>query len=99
MIFTEDEIGRNRKISPELTFPLAFSCKEAVFKALGRSWSNSDISWKDIELIFKDERNLNDFEVRLSGYAKVLLEEKSCKEVRASFDISPDYVIFEVLLM
>ena len=52
LVFSETEIETNLQLSPEYTFPLGFSCKEAFFKALGVSWTNSKISWKDIELLF-----------------------------------------------
>ena len=44
---------------------LSFSCKEAFFKALGVSWTNSNISWKDIELLFSGP-GFDSYKVHLS---------------------------------
>ena len=99
MVFTPEEIARNRALSPHLSFPLGFSCKEAVFKAFGRSWTNSAIDWKDVELIFGGGRDLSDYQVRLSGYAKTLFEEMGCTRLDSSFEYHRTHVIFQVFLI
>jgi phosphopantetheine--protein transferase-like protein len=99
MIFTAEEISRNGARRPHLTFPLAFSCKEAVFKALGRSWTNSKVSWKDIEVIFNREDDLADHEVRLRGAAKEMFDELGCGRIESSLEVHPGFVIAEVLFI
>ena len=61
-----------------LRFALSFSCKEAFFKALGVSWTNSNIFWKDIELLF-DGPEIEDYSVELSEYAKETLVKNNAK--------------------
>ncbi len=98
IVFTETEIESNLKNSPELTFPLGFSCKEAFFKALGISWTNSKISWRDIELLFPDKGNVNEYSIRLNGYAKELFDNK-CKTIDSSVEYTNTYVIFQIILL
>jgi len=99
MVFTEAEISRNRDHSPELTFPLGFSCKEAVFKAFGRSWTNSAISWKDIEVIFKGNGDIPDYEIRLGGVALEMFNGMGCRRLESSYEMGKKFIIFEVILV
>jgi len=98
LIYSDDEIASNRQVFPHLTFPLAFSCKEAFFKAFGVSWTNSPISWKDIELIFSDSADLHQYSIRLGGHARELFERMNCSRFEASIEINDDFVIIQVLL-
>jgi len=97
LVFTENEIENHLIIHPEITFPLSFSCKEAFFKAYGMSWSNSPISWKDIETIFHDEDDLGNYRINLYGYALALFREKF-EGFETSFEIKNEHVLFQVLL-
>jgi phosphopantetheine--protein transferase-like protein len=99
MVYTPSEIECYLGIKPEFTFPISFSCKEAFFKALGVSWTNSYITWKDIELLFHDSKNLNDYSLKLYGYALELFNEKQVKSIESHFEISDSYIIFEVVLL
>jgi phosphopantetheine--protein transferase-like protein len=99
MVFTEEEISRNREVQPQLTFPLAFSCKEALFKAFGKSWTNSPLSWKDIEVIFKDGDGKLEYQIRLNGYASQLFKEMGCVRMESSFEFDDEIVVFEVLFL
>lgn len=98
LVYSDSEIITNQKISPHLTFPLAFSCKEAFFKAFGVSWTNSPITWKDIEMIFQDKKDIQRYSIRLSGYARELFKKLNCSRFETSMEIGKDFVIFEVLL-
>lgn len=99
IVYTPSEIEFNLDIYPGLTFPLCFSCKEAFFKALGVSWTNSKISWKDIELLFKNEKNLNDYSIKLNGFAEELYHEKKCRSIESFLEYTNTYVIFQVILL
>lgn len=77
---------------------LSFSCKEAFFKALGLGWPNSEISWKDIELLFHD-RGFKRYSVELNGYAKETLVKNNGKIEETSFDYNEEFVRFQVVLM
>jgi phosphopantetheine--protein transferase-like protein len=99
LVYSPTEIESYLKINSEFTFPLSFSCKEAFFKALGVSWTNSYITWKDIELLFNDENNLNDYSIRLSGYAEELFVEKKCRTYESEFELADNYIVFQVVLL
>ena len=98
LVYTHDEIECNSRIKPELTFPLSFCCKEAVFKSFGVSWINSRISWKDIELLFDNEENLEDYTIKLHGYAAELYKSMKCTEIESCFECTDFYVMFQVVL-
>lgn len=98
MISTEEEIMINRQVSPRLSFPLSFSCKEAMFKALGRSWTNSEISWKEIELIFRDHSREDNYTIRLTGSALERFRDLKCTRIESSFTCTDEYVIFQIIL-
>jgi phosphopantetheine--protein transferase-like protein len=99
LVYTPAEIACNLTILPEFTFPLGFSCKEAFFKALGVSWTNSKISWKDIELLFFNAKNLREYTIKLTGYAEELCHVKKCNKIESDFEYNSKYVIFEVILL
>jgi phosphopantetheine--protein transferase-like protein len=99
LVYTTEEITCNLGITPALTFPLSFSCKEAFFKAFGVSWTNSRISWKDIELIFSNSDDLRKYSIRLGGYAEELFHEKNCSLIKSSLGYTDTYVMFQVVLL
>jgi phosphopantetheine--protein transferase-like protein len=98
MVYTVDEIRNNLKSASDIKFPLCFSCKEAFFKALGVSWMNSNISWKDIELLFPDEKDVLNYNVRLSGYARELYEKKRCRRFETHLEYNDEFVVVQVVL-
>jgi len=99
LVYTDCEIERNLRFRPDLSFPLGFSCKEAFFKSFGLSWTNSSISWKDIELLFADADDLQNYTVRLSGYAKEYYREKKCRCFESFLEYNAAYVLFQVVLL
>jgi phosphopantetheine--protein transferase-like protein len=99
MIFTPAEIENHIKTAPAICFPAGFSCKEAIFKAFGQSWTNSPIGWKDIEIIFSDKDNLNDYRVILNNYALQLFVEKKIKKIESCFEVTDHYLVFEAILL
>jgi phosphopantetheine--protein transferase-like protein len=99
LVYTEAEINCNLSILPHLTFPIAFSCKEACFKAFGVSWTNSRISWKDIEIFFSNENDLQEYSIRLNGYALELFHEKKCGKIESYMEYTDDYIIFQIILL
>jgi phosphopantetheine--protein transferase-like protein len=98
MIFSKREIDNMMNVNPDICFPLGFSCKEAIFKALGKSWTNSELSWKDIELIFHNKNDLSYYSIELNGYAKQLYEEKHIKKIESEFRITDEFIIFQAVL-
>ncbi len=97
-VFTEKEILLNNTSCKEIRFSLGFSCKEAVFKAFGKSWTNSPISWKDIELIFHGDKPEN-YEIELSGYAKELFIQQKIQRIDPHAEYSEIFVMFQVVLI
>jgi phosphopantetheine--protein transferase-like protein len=97
-VFSEKEITINMKNETLLRFALGFSCKEAVFKSLGSSWTNSGIFWKEIELIFKGT-SLEKHSVKLSGIALKLFKKNKYKEIKSSFSYNELYVAFKIILL
>jgi phosphopantetheine--protein transferase-like protein len=77
---------------------LSFSCKEAFFKALGVSWTNSNISWKDIELLFSGP-GLDGYQVYLYDHAETLLRENKARIGETSFEFNDEFVLFQVVLV
>ena len=81
-----------------IKFALSFSCKEAFFKALGVSWTNSNIFWKDIELLFSGPAFEN-YRIALSGRAEEMLAENNANIGEVSFDFDEEIVMFQVVLL
>jgi len=77
---------------------LSFSCKEAFFKALGVSWTNSNISWKDIELLFSGPE-FDRHKVHLHDHAKNILIKNKARIGEISFDFNDEFVLFQVVLV
>ncbi len=81
-----------------MCFPLGFSCKEAVFKALGMSWFNSPIDWKEIELLFVDKKDMKNYQLELSGFAKEMCTSNNIINIETDFDITREYINFIVIM-
>jgi len=77
---------------------LSFSCKEAFFKALGVSWTNSIISWKDIELLFGGP-GFDSHKVYLHDHAKNVLIKNKARIGEICFDFNDEFVLFQVVLL
>ena len=97
-VFSEKEIAINKSYLKELRFPLGFSCKESAFKAFGISWTNSPISWKDIELVFQSNE-IKDYRIALNGYAKELFDQENLKRIDSSVAFNETYVMFQIVLI
>jgi phosphopantetheine--protein transferase-like protein len=99
LIFTSKEIESHSNFTPGFCIPIGFSCKEAIFKAFGISWTNSPINWKDIEIIFSDKADPKNYQIQLNKYALQLFHEKEIKRIESSFDMTSDFVTFEAILI
>ena len=97
-VFTDKEISINNRLNKEIRFALGFSCKEAVFKAFGRSWTNSPISWKDIELIFSGNTQ-EKYTIELSGYAKELFIQQGLQRIDSHVEYNGTCVMFQVVMI
>jgi len=97
-VFTSEEINHSIDFGTLLPFALGFSCKEAVFKAFGISWTNSPIKWQEVELVFPEKGNIQKYELRLNGFAKELFKTKGFVSFESSFEYTKDFVVFKFLL-
>lgn len=98
-VFTADEIRCSLAFGTLLPFAFGFSCKESVFKAFGVSWTNSKIKWKDVELLFPEIGNINNYELRLSGFANELFKERGYHKFETNIEFTNDFVVFKILLL
>ena len=96
-VFTSKEITGNFNDNSVLKFTLGFSCKEAVFKALGTGWAQSGISWQDVELLFGD--SLDEYKVNLNGFASDIFDQKRYNKIIPSFYYNEIYVVFRIILL
>jgi len=96
-IFTEKEIEINSKLINQSAFGIGFSCKEAVFKAFGKGWLNSNIRWKDIELLF-DPTDIKNYNIILGGFAEKYFMKIGGVEIISEFYFQQDHIIFKVIL-
>lgn len=98
-LFTSEEVRLNLSHkNPYLCFTLGFSCKESVFKALGRSWMNAHIVWKEIECLFLKEPETKRHEIRLSGGALKLFEDAGGKKINGEYETHEDHVVFRIVM-
>ena len=98
-VFTSEEINHSLLFGTLLPFALGFSCKESVFKSFGISWINSSIKWQDVELLFPEKGNINNYELRLSGFAKQVFEEKGYITYKTNIEFNLEFVLFKIILL
>ena len=90
-LFTRKEI-ENFSVFGKEAFLKGFSFKEAFYKAI----NNSDIDFKDIEIIFTDERK---FEILTSHKVDRIFKSLGINNIDAKFIINEQYVVFKVILI
>ena len=97
-ICSEREFAALRRGDARARFALSFCCKEAFFKALGASWTNSEVSWRDIELLFCGP-GLRECEVRLYGRARDIVTANRLRVGEAVCGCNDVYALFQVVLV
>lgn len=95
-LFTEHEKIQNRDIGSKAA-TLSFCCKEAVFKAAGKSWRNSDVFWTDIELDFQEDKNFLKHKLNFYGTVLDFLKEEKVRSIKSDFEINNSYAIFKIV--
>jgi len=80
-VFSPEEIKRNNAhIHPAACYTLCFCFKEALSKALGKSWMNAGLDWKEMELLLDTDQGFETFHTHLSGEALRYFEgAEGCK--------------------
>lgn len=96
MVYTKREI-ENYGNQYRKYIPVSFCCKEAVFKAIGDSWTTSPVHWQDIEFILKPGIQPG-YEIRISGHAKKILNNLNNPKVISEFQLSDENATFYVIL-
>lgn len=92
-IFTFEEINYCRQCAdPVQHFAARFSAKEAICKALGTGRRN--LGWKELEII---NNELGKPEVKLSGRAKLLAQNKAIKIIHISLSHEESYAIAQAI--
>jgi phosphopantetheine--protein transferase-like protein len=96
-IFTEGEIHINTlSPDPAFSYTAGYCCKEAVFKAIGRSWMNASIGWKDIELLFSDS---GEFTIHTSPKVSTLLEKPGKLMISGELIPCDGFIVFNALIV
>lgn len=97
-IFSQRECHINNALSdPAMAYTAGFAIKEAAFKALGSSWTESALFWKDIECLDLTESGPCD--IALSGTASRWGEERNVLDLMATVKVSATHVIAQVWLL
>lgn len=90
-LFTSKEI-ENFSVFGKEAFLKGFCFKEAFYKAV----NNSDIDFKDIEIIFSDDQN---FEILKSKKVEQLFQTNKIVKLEAEVEISKQYALVRVVLV
>ncbi len=98
MVFTESEKKCFQLFGVDVCVPIAFCFKEAMFKAIGNSWTTSSIDWKDLEIIFKNHPAENEFELKISGNASEMLASIGNPQIISNYEYNDETAIFEIIL-
>jgi holo-[acyl-carrier protein] synthase len=80
--------GEERPL-PELHFASRFAAKEAVLKALGTG-RGAGVAWREVEIVGPRGRPP---EVKLSGRARLVAEEKGIRYLHLSLSHDGDYAV------
>ncbi|NOQ24612.1 MAG: 4'-phosphopantetheinyl transferase superfamily protein [Bacteroidales bacterium] len=89
-LFTSKEI-ENFSVFGKEAFLKGFSFKESFYKAL----NNTDIDFKDVEIIFTNE---DDFVIFTSKRIKEIFKKEKIIDILANFQLNEKYVVFKVVL-
>ena len=90
-IFTTKEI-ENFSVFGKEAFLKGFCFKEAFYKAI----DNTDIGFKDIEIIFKKD---TEFDILKSKVVNTIFEKENVSDIKVDFETDVKYVICKVLLI
>lgn len=80
--------GEKRPL-PEVHFASRFAAKEAVLKALGTGWGLG-ITWREVEVVGPRGKTP---EIRLSGRARLVAEERGIRHLHLSLSHDGDYAV------
>jgi len=98
LVLTKEEIENFLLYSPDICLPIAFCFKEAMFKALGESWTEYPVDWKDIQIFFSDYPQHKKYEIKLSGFANQIYSNLKLSHIHCNYSLFDDFIVFEVIL-
>jgi len=98
-ILSEKEFDNYISYGLNICLPLAFSCKEAMFKALGESWTTSPMEWKDIELIFNEHPSEKKYHISLKNHAQKLFNNIKATKILSDYCMEDSYITFKIILI
>lgn len=94
-VFTAGEIEYcSGKASPEQSYAVRFSAKEAVMKALGTGW-NGMVNWKDIEVVYDEQGKP---EILAYNGTRELLDQLEVSAIHVSLSHEKEYAVAFVVL-
>ncbi len=99
MVLSPAERENYQNYPAELCLPISFCCKEAAFKALGSSWTNSPIQWQDIHLLFHAHPHKKDYSIKFSGHARHIYNALQAQNLQSDYHLAAHYITFEILLL
>jgi holo-[acyl-carrier protein] synthase len=89
-LYTPEERAEGEKRPlPEVHFASRFAAKEAVLKALGTGWGVG-IAWREVEVVGSRGKGP---EIRLSGRARLVAEERGIRHLHLSLSHDGDYAV------
>ena len=83
-------------VDPARSYTAGFAIKEAAFKALGSSWTESELFWTDIELLSLS--TWGSCEVALSGVALRWQKRRGVEQLLTSLHFTKTHVVAQVWL-
>ena len=96
-VFTKSELKHVGLADANTFFPISFSCKEAVFKAFGVSWTHYPLEWSDVEW---GSSNKNLPQINLYGYFLKRYNEMKINKINFDFHYpEKDLLFFKVILL
>ena len=97
LVYTIKEQEQYHNLDPLSCYATSFCCKEAVFKALNPSDSNSPVDWKEIELFFSEDYSHKP-KVKLSGTAKQIFNDLGAKDIDFQIATYQGHMVFKVVI-
>ncbi len=95
-VFNESEVLSFDRINIPLYTTAAFSIKEAFFKSVGKSWTNSGLYWKDICVIFRGD--VDRFDLSYSNDLRKTLADMGVTKIEAAVKAESTYIVSTVVL-
>lgn len=97
LVYTVKEQEQYNNLDPLSCYATSFCCKEAVFKALNHTDSNSPVDWREIELFFAEDHSHKP-QIKLSGTAKQIFNDLGAKNIEFKISTYQGHMVFKVVI-